>query len=518
MTKSPWLALVIAFMAAMLAPQPVIHARTSVFTLHVDARNHDASDAGSGNSSAPFQTINGALRAAARLHETKNSITILVHPGTYRETIIIRQPVILIGQSGTEIRGSDPWSAGWTRTGSQWTHSGTPTFFGHGLCQGDTNLCLEPVHVFYAGKPLRHVAGVPATGQFAITPDRILVLADNPQGHLVEVTTRPQWVVIASQGVTIKGFRMRQAANDTQTGAIDADGYSDIMVTDNILSDTHGAVLSFRNGNHVNILRNDISRGGQLGIHMAVVTDSLIQSNRIHENNKDAFSWGWEAGGLKASNSSRLTIDGNDVASNVGPGLWCDGDCREVTVSHNRVHDNAGPGIQYEISHRGQISNNAVWKNGLFFSLTSNSWGWGAGILIQNSDNCNVFGNTLAWNRNGISVLEQDRGVTHMVSNTSVHDNLIVSQDPVPGAILYSLSWLSDHGTNMFSGSRHNGGSSNKYGYSGVPESGAWRFAWDQGYNRLADFNATPGEHGGVYLSRAEQNAALAATAIALAP
>lgn len=500
-------------------PAPVSAAATPNVTFQVDAQNPNASDASSRDLSSPYKSINGALRAASQLAGGNTPATIVVHPGTYRETVIVQRPVVLLGQAGAEIRGSDPWSTAWTHAGNYWTHAGVPTFHSHGSCERWAGQqCLDPVHVFYDGKPLWHVDGAPTTGQFAVTPDRVLILADPPEGHLVEVTTRPFWVVIASSGVTVKGIRMKHAANDAQSGAIDADGYSNITVADNVLSDAHGAVVSVRSGNNARIIRNDISNGGQLGVHLFNVKDSLIQSNRIHTNNVDGFNSGWEAGGLKAVRAVRLTVVENEVYANDGPGLWCDGDCQDVVFSNNRIHDNTAGGIQYEISHNARIFNNAVWKNGLAYHLDTNHWGWGAGILVQNSNGCEVFNNTLAWNSNGIVVLEQNRGPAYLVFNTRVHDNTIVSQDAPTGGIVYALAWLSDYPTNMYAQSQANTGSSDKYGYSGVAESGL-RFAWGgSGYNHLADFNATPGEHAGVYLTRAEQDAALTAMRIPLSP
>ena len=517
MSRFPWAVLAVATLAAVLIPQPVSYARTRGLIIQVDAKNPSASDATLRNPASPFKSISGALRAASQLGGKSAPITILVHPGIYRETVIVQQPVILLGQAGAEIRGSDPWPTGWTSAGNYWTHPGAPTFQSHGVC-GNIQ-CLDPVHVFYDGRPFRHVEGIPTTGEFAITLDRVLILADPPAGHLVEVTTRPFWIVIASSGVTVKGFRMRHAANDSQSGAVDADGYSNITVAYNVLSDTHGAVVSIRNGSNARVISNDISRGGQLGVHLFAVTGSLIQSNRIQTNNIYGFSWGWEAGGLKATRASRLTIDGNDVGSNDGPGLWCDGDCQDVTVSNNRVHDNAGAGIQYEISHNGRISNNVVWKNGLAYGLDTNHWGWGAGILVQNSNGCDVSNNTLAWNSNGITVLEQNRGPAYLVFNTSVHDNTIVSAGAQAEGLVYALAWMSDYPTIMYSSSQNNTGSSNRYGYSGVGESANWtRFAWNGNYSWLADFNTTPGGTAGSYLTLAQQTSVLSAAQVPLSP
>jgi len=486
--------------------------------IHVNNGGLAASDDNPGTEALPVKTINRAVQIASQHPTGDAAIIVLVHRGIYRELVTITQPLTLAAQPGAEIRGSDVWSTGWTHSGGYWTHAGLPRFHVHGSCEG-WKPCLWPEQVFYDGKPLLEVAGAPSKGQFAVTPDRVVVLADPPAGHTVEVTVRAGWVTIKSSGVTVTGFTMRHSANDAQTGAIDADGYSNVSVVSNVLSDAYGAVVSLSQGHTLRILENDISRGGQLGIHLFAVVDMIVRHNRIHENNLMAFSSAWEAGGVKATRAARFTADTNEVYGNDGPGLWCDGDCQDVVFSNNRIHHNTSQGIQYEISHNGRIFDNVVWKNGLAYSLSSNHWGWGTGILVQNSNGCEVFGNTLAWNSNGIVVLEQNRGSAYLVFNTSVHDNTIVSQDAQADGIAYALAWLSDYPTKMYTASQNNTASSNRYGYSGVREPASWRFAWGGGgYSRLADFGTTPGGKGGSYLTLEQQNSVLSAVRVSLSP
>jgi hypothetical protein len=515
--KTPLLYAMIAI-ATLVQINSAPHAQASpASTIHVNTADPAASDDNPGTEALPVKTINRAVQVASGHPANDAALTVLVHRGIYRELVTVTRSLTLVALPGAEIRGSDVWSTGWTHANRYWTHAGLPRFHAHGSCEG-WKPCLWPEQVFYDGKPLGEVVEAPSKGQFAVTPDRVLVLADPPAGHTVEVTVRTGWVTIRSNGVIVTGFTMRHSANDAQTGAIGAEAYSNVGVMNNVLSDAHGAVLSLSQGRALRVIGNDISRGGQLGVHLFAVTDSLIQSNRIHENNTMAFNSGWEAGGLKASRATHLTVDANEVYGNDGPGLWCDGDCQDVVFSNNRIHHNSGQGIQYEISHTGRIFNNVVWKNGLAYGLGTNHWGWGAGILVQNSNGCEVFRNTLAWNSNGIVVLEQERGPAYLVFNTSIHNNTIISQDAQAEGIVYSLAWLSDYPTKMFTPSQNNTASSNRYGYSGVGESVRLRFAWGGSYGRLVDFGATPGGKGGSYLTLEQQNSVLSAAQVTESP
>jgi hypothetical protein len=136
----------------------------------------------------------------------------------YRESVTIGKPLTLQGGPGVEIRGSNVWT-GWTKSGSYWVKGTLPSFTsGSSTCQPNTNRCKWPEQVFFDDNPLLQVASNPQSGQFALNANRQVLLADDPTGHTVEVTTRTRWVQGASGDVTIEGFTMKHAANAGQTG------------------------------------------------------------------------------------------------------------------------------------------------------------------------------------------------------------------------------------------------------------------------------------------------------------
>ncbi len=440
--------------------------------------------------------------------------TVSVPACVYRETVTVTKPLTLAAQPGAEIRGSEVWT-GWTKAGAYWTRGGLPAFYAHGACQAGTARCLWPQQVFLDGTPLVQVASNPASGQFAVSGPTVS-LADDPTGRTVEVTVRTGWIRGAAHDVTIQGFRMRHAANDAQTGALSNDGYSLWTIRDNALSDTHGAVVGLVRGGSHRLLGNDISRGGQLGVSVhedgGGVSDSLIQGNRIHHNNTEGFSGGWEAGGLKAKTATRLTLDANEVYDNDGPGLWCDIDCKDIVFSNNRVHHNQGPGLFFEISDGARIFGNAVWENGWAYAI----WGWGAGILISTAKNAELFANTVAWNGDGIAVIEQDRGPVWLTANVNVHDNTVAAVSSTQYDF-FGLAWLSDYSTRMFETAAANRGANNAY-FLTQPTGSTAQFSWRVHMSQITDFNLTPGEENGRLLTLTEKDQRLAAVGIPLAP
>ena len=438
----------------------------------------------------------------------------------YRETVVVTKPLTLQAGPGTEIRGSDVWS-GWTRRGDFWVRGGLDHFSpGDVRCEPGTSRCLWPEQVFMNGRPLEQVAFAPRSGQFAVDADRNVVLADDPDGRTVEVSTRRQWIIGRASDVTIRGFTMKHAANERGLGALtnrdDRGGnyHPRWIIESNELSDAHAAVVRI-DGEDVKLLGNEISRGGQLGVH-GDGENVLVRGNEVRENNVEGFDRGWEAGGIKfASGTKKLTVDSNEVSGNRGVGVWCDIDCAGVVYSNNRVHHNWGPGLHFEISSGAKIFGNVVWENGWRYHTDSRQWS--PGIKVACSNGVEVYGNTLAWNASGISVINYPREMPRWndVQDVYVHDNRILSDGG------FSLSWVRARGwsggtvDDPDSGNR---GSNNEYWYPDA-EGVSAGFRWaETDFGRLDDFNGTPGEEGGRYMTEAELRLLVAETGIPPSP
>jgi hypothetical protein len=447
----------------------------------------------------------------------------------YRETITIAKPLTLIGSAGSEIRGSDVWSA-WDLQNGLWTSEQVvPSLpvvsIDPNACDGDSGgRCLWPQQVFLDGSALQPAgpSGSVAPGMFGLDAVGHVVLADDPSGHLVEVTTRPRWIVTSADGVTIQGFAMRHAGNGAAAGAISNDGRSRWTLQDSSLSDAHAADVSLEGGTDVRVLRNDISRAGLVGIAGSQVNyGGLIQGNKIHENSRAGFSLNWGAGGLKLTHLQDFVVDGNEAAYNNGVGLWCDIGCSNVSFSNNRVHHNQWQGINFEISDGASIHGNTTWENGWGKPF----WGWGAGIVISSSANAEVFDNVAAWNYAGISVLYQSRPSSPGPdpAGNYVHDNVIVKKT-VTGDFSQtywqnlSLAWISDGSQPMmFDPSWGNHGANNSVWYD-LPEDTAIRFSWTTQYMTLPEFTDTPGGAATRYLTSAEKDEVLALNGVPLTP
>ena len=103
-----------------------------------------------------------------------------------------------------------------------------------------------------------------------------------------------------------------------------------------------------------------------------------------------------------------MQVIGNYVHHNIGHGLWTDIGNTNTLYEGNWVWWNLGDGIKHEISHNVIIKNNDVRYNGLFFD----GWLWGSQILIQTSNDAEVYDNVIFIDAdigNGIGIMHTER-------------------------------------------------------------------------------------------------------------
>ena len=263
-------------------------------------------------------------------------------------------------------------------------------------------------------------------GRFFFDHDaRKIWLADDPRGHRVEASVATRafrgWFTNAF-GVTIRGLVVEKFANEAQQGAIQAtNGW---IVEQNEVRLNHGVGIQ---GARV-IRRNVVRHNGQLGIGLYGSNGDLVAENEIAHNNWAGYDPFWEAGGTKFATTTKLTVRGNHVHHNQGPGLWTDWDNVDALYEGNTVERNAGPGILHEASYDAVIRRNVVRGNG--FGAAYERAFDGAGIGLNTSQNVEIVGNTVSRNRQGIGIFSADRGSgkygEHATRHVTVRGNTIV--------------------------------------------------------------------------------------------
>lgn len=382
----------------------------------------------------PGASIQAAVDAAA----PRTVFCIL--PGLHRgQRVAPRDGQVFIGLPGAVMSGADILG-GFRPEAAFWSAAITgPPMRPLGTCLTSRPLCNQPLRIFLDDQPLEPVETLADLRPGAVFHDAArgrVYLADDPGGRKVEFTRRSYafWSNRA-RDVVVRGLVVEKYATPAQQGAIfgDADARATgWLIENNEVRLNSGAGIA--TGAGAIVRGNRVHHNGQLGI-APDGNDVLIEDNEIYANNTHGFDASWEAGGLKAAVIERLTLRRNRVHGNLGSGLWCDIDCRNVLIEDNIVERNADAGIFYEISFDAVIRNNVVSLNGTRSDGQQGSvWFWGAGIQIAASQGVEVYGNrvTVAEGGSGIMLIDQgrDRGPNragmYRTAGNTVRDNVVI--------------------------------------------------------------------------------------------
>lgn len=352
----------------------------------------------------------------------------VLEPGIYRQqrfTPKDRQQ--FTGQPGAILNGA-MLLTDWRNHGDYWIEPSVPEpLQPRGRCRGGGDLCKHREDLFIDGKLYPRVATLEDLGPgMWMYLDGAAYLTDDPSGHLVELSVIPRAVGGDAVDVVLRNLIVEKYASAPQRGAIDARDSRGWQVIDVTARWNHGIGIYIGDG--MLVLGGSYSRNGQMGMGGAG-DGALIENVEIAYNNYSDFKTTWEAGGAKFVRSNGLIIRNNCVHHNDGNGLWTDIDNINVLIEGNKVFDNAGTGIMHEISYKAIIRNNTIARNG----HNKYNWLWGSQILVQNSQDVEVYGNLIEIAPdfgNGIGIIHQDRGTglygPYLTTNNNVHHNRVV--------------------------------------------------------------------------------------------
>jgi Right handed beta helix region len=314
-----------------------------------------------------------------------------------------------------------------SREGHYWVASGQlQRGRKHGECAHETPACNLPEGVFIDDKPLQQVLGKDHLKSdefyFDYTNAKIY-LADDPRNRKVEATVAAFAFESTARDVLIRNVTVEKYASVAQKGAIHASEATGWTIEDCEVRLNSGAGIAIGTGGHVRDC--DIHHNGEIGV-AGYGRDIWIEKNRIWSNNIYGFDYTWQAGGVKIALSDGVKFLGNHVYDNVGPGLWCDIDCRNVVYDGNLVENNQDIGIFHEISFKAVIRNNVVRHNGRGYR----GWFWRAEIAVAASQDVEVNNNTLTVAVGGCGVVLIDQGRrTKDGGEYKTRDNIVRNND-----------------------------------------------------------------------------------------
>ena len=274
----------------------------------------------------------------------------------------------------------------------------------------------------------------------------------------------------AGPNVTVDGLEITDYRPSSKEGVIQAEpGARNWVVANNEIH--HNAEIGVKGAAEWRILGNNIHHNGRYGL-IAAGASILIEGNEIAFNSTDYGATG-DSGGTKFVHTENLVLRGNYVHDNYGNGLWADINNRGYMIEGNRVVGNQWSGIYVEISCGGTVRNNRLERNGYGDSYPN--WMTGAGIVVDNSPDVEVYGNTLVNNAKGLGAIHGDRdgsAVTKCVAelrNLYVHHNTVTqSSDAAAGLDAQSdrdrvwSSW-----NNRFENNTYNVGNGDQFRWEG---------------------------------------------------
>jgi len=378
-----------------------------------------------------------ALSPADNIQSIVNSspagTTFMLLPGVYRmQTITPKNNDAFVGQGTVVLNGSQVLSPSPDPEGSgMWIATAVPARYESsiGKCQVDHPLCLMPQDLFIDNvlqTPASAIQGLhPGSWFFDVDHSR-LYIPTNPTGHVVELGMKSFAFLGGAAGVKVSNLIVEKYATPAHYGAVGANKAGNGWVLNHVEARWNHA-LGIKTGPDSQIMNSFLHDNGQEGVDCGPANCRVIK-NEISWNNYAGFATDDEGGGAKFGATTNLLVQSNYIHDNRGTGLWDDTNCVGTVFDRNTIVNNQRQGIQHEISYNAVISNNVVKDNG----NTSTGGLWNAQILIQQSSNVEVFGNTVeipARGGNGIVLMNGNRGSgilgPYITAKNRIHNNTI---------------------------------------------------------------------------------------------
>ncbi len=386
----------------------------------------------------PGDDVRSAVAAAP------DGTTICFAAGLYRLSAPLepKQQQTLQAEQGAVLNGAIVLT-GWAQDQGRWYAEGAlpPDYTDPGFAPCEDQVvapCKKAEQVFKENAQLRRVTSMDALVSGTFYSDYAtgrVWIADDPAGADYEVSRARAAITSSAPGVSVSNFVVEKFATLAQHGAVEDYG-DNWMITRNEFRFNHGSGVKVVAAGTV-VSGNDVHHNGQLGISTYRATKVVVKDNRMAANNTDGFRINdGESGGIKVANSQGVTVSGNRVHANLGPGVWVDIDNQSIRILDNHIDDNASDGIRYEISYRGEIAGNALEANGLHRGRDTTGYlGEGGAITVNTSSDVAVHNNLLVSNDKGIALVKADRGGGELgpwdLLDVAVSNNTVVL---VPGA------------------------------------------------------------------------------------
>jgi parallel beta-helix repeat protein len=350
----------------------IVHDTSYSIPAHALFVANNGSDQSPGTISAPLASIRRAIAIAAA------GETIVVRGGVYREALgsLPRRLTIQAYPHETPwVRGSVTLNGPFVPVGGVWEVLWTSPF-----C--DTcypSAALDPLYpaagmpeqVFVDGAPLAQVTARSAMQPHTFFVDHgtgQLLLADDPTGHILEVTERAGALSIgaAASGSVVRGIGFEHWGTTYQ-------GAAAVVVSTNATFDndtfawSSARALRIAGANDV-VTNSSIIDNGMTGVDTYRATSVDFERNEVAYSNFEHWSIAPSTfaalAGVKAIATSGSVFRHNNFHDNDSNALWFDQQSSTQVVIRNTISHNSGHGVAIEISGDSIVAGNVIAENG----------------------------------------------------------------------------------------------------------------------------------------------------------
>lgn len=487
---------------------------------------------------------------------------------TERSHVIVNDKTITL--RNVQIKGSDDWTGNFTSvlgsTGNFVSTNTVPALNepqttsdanNTDLCQSGTangtQTCSEAEMVFFKGEYIkqRPDGTDPGPGEFALvsSTDRRVVLGFDPGTSKVEVTTRQRGLWLgnaASSGSTFDNVTVSQVGStvgSSGSGAAVGNNGRNLTMTGSTVSTNHGVGMQCGGGASCNVTGSTFEHNGAAGFTSNDGNPTTFDNNIVRHSCSSTmvlspdvdYNYSFNCSGIKLTGDiGQRTITNNELHHNMHAGLWLDLDPENTLIQFNRIHHNERQGIHLEVTFAPStrpvtVRDNILYENGWVTTATGDPNS--SDIYVNTSGGMKIFDNVMAWSRDGFSYIGNTRFPDESKLNNEFFSNEIIHCDYDTGTGFKHMLSFWNPGTNVLGSGTYNVGYDNRYYYCdrstqtptsiGTPkaEGGVGRYQWVPTGGVLAnlsDFNATPGEENGTYMTQSTATSVLNAANVPL--
>jgi len=388
--------------------------------VHVNNTNPGASDDNAGSADRPLVTVQEGLQRARQAKTNGFNARVLVHPGTYRESLtiaaeseIVEQPILRLEavEPGTAvISGSEVWT-GWEQTvGSDISYHTWPYDWGLAPIpsvlesQVPEDIVRRLEMVFVDGIHLEQVLSYAELhpGSFFVSEpeDRLYVHPSGPPDlnlRFVEVAVRHDLLrVNGVHNFVLDGLVFEHANQPFYAPTAQVANSRNVEVAKITLRWNNWTGLGVWNTSNVTLHDSSAIHNGGAGMDLGKVSRARFEEVETAQNNWRGASGGytgWSVAGIKAGSMHDVFFVGHRSESNATRGMWLDTNNESVLIDAPRWCHNKTGGFFVEATQGPIVVNDAVICNN-----------HNAGVLSGNATNFALFDSTIC-NNSGTQIL-----------------------------------------------------------------------------------------------------------------